>query len=214
MRGCWKIVFWVNLALSACTASREASDVVALMQRGQLRPGYSSRRQVVQVLGRRFVQEKYLLHGKMSNGGDQTNRWTMLDYARLGIECIVMETTAGPRLYRLTLKPPYARPVLDSVRLGRQSIGQLARVLSRPITSWPDNRSLRLYEVQGYVMLDSVRVEARVQLDSATWNRCRLDKKLLDSIVAAAPISRVTFSKSSSKQVGKCREAVLSRFLP
>lgn len=150
------------LGLTACTASRAQPDVAALLRQEKLQPGMSSRRQVVRVLGRQFRQNKHVLHAKTNDGGDITNRWTTLDYARSGIECTIVETTSGPQLFRLTLKPPYAGAVLDSVYLGRQTVGQRARALRRPVTSWAENRTLRPHEVQGYVSIDGLQLEARV----------------------------------------------------
>ncbi|RTQ44946.1 hypothetical protein EJV47_26620 [Hymenobacter gummosus] len=194
--------FWllavVTVALPACVGSRPVPDVALLMQQGQLQPGTSSRPQVVRVLGRGFSQERHALHVNWHNVGDQISRWTTLDYVALGIECTMVEMPTGPTLYRLTLKPPYGHAVLDSIRLGRQRLGQLAQALERPVTSFADSRTLSAYEVQSYVSLDNVRVEARVQLDSATWNRCRRQPAVLDSIVQAAPVDRVIFSRPVS----------------
>lgn len=183
------------VGLPACRGlqSAAAPDVAALLQSRRLQLGKSREQRVVQALGVPTTREKEFLHGRMRNGGDLTNRWETFDYPQLGVECVMVESSRKPYLYKITLKPPYAQAVLDTVFLGRQTLGQLARALNQPLSVTTQGRGFGRFEVRASVRVDDVRLETRARLDSATWSRCQRRPALLDSLIGARPINQVDF---------------------
>lgn len=194
----WKTVLAVSIVLGGLDACRTslpagAPDVEALLRRRQLKLGKSTQERVTQVFGEPARQQKGLLSGHFRGGGSQTVRWVTLYYPQLGVECIILQTPAGPRLDEITLKPPYAKPVLDSVYLGRQRLGTLARGLRQSVWSTLDDGYLEPYEVRGGVSVGDMRLEAQVKLDSALWNRCQRRPALLDSLIGTMPVNQIVF---------------------